>query len=130
MVISSYKDLQVWQYPMLLVERVYCISSSFPKQEIYGLTSQLRREAVSVPANIAEGHNRESLRKYLHFLSIALGSLAEVERLLVLARNLGFTENADALLKDADILGKKLRNLHRSFKMKLSPNVKNLAPIT
>jgi four helix bundle protein len=76
---SSFRQLEVWQRGMEIVEGVYRISAVFPKAEIYGLTSQLRRAAVSVPSNIAEGHTRASTKEYLHHVSIAAASLAEVE---------------------------------------------------
>lgn len=75
---------------MELVESVYRVTQSFPKQEIYGLTSQLRRAAVSIPANIAEGQSREHIKEYLNFLSIAQGSVAELETELEIAGRLGY----------------------------------------
>jgi four helix bundle protein len=79
MEIKNYRDLRVWQSGMDLVVMVYDIIDQFPSKEIHGLTSQVRRAAVSVPSNIAEGHTRESTKEYLHHLSIAQASLAEVE---------------------------------------------------
>ena len=79
MAINSFRDLRVWQAGMELVEQVYLLTKSFPKQEIYGLTSQIQRAAVSVPSNIAEGHTREHSKEFLHHLSIAQASLAELE---------------------------------------------------
>ena len=79
MEIKSYRDLRVWQAGMDLVVRVYRLTQGFPTHELYGLTSQMRRAAVSIPSNIAEGHTRESSKEYLHHLSIAQGSLAELE---------------------------------------------------
>jgi len=79
MEIKNYRDLRVWQSGMDLVVMVYELSDKFPAKEMYGLTSQIRRAAVSVPSNIAEGHTRESTKEYLHHLSIAQASLAEVE---------------------------------------------------
>ena len=79
MEIKNYRDLRVWQSGMDLVVMVYELSDKFPAKEMYGLTSQIRRAAVSVPSNIAEGHTRESTQEYLHHLSIAQASLAEVE---------------------------------------------------
>src|SRR5947209_18136350 len=77
--VNHFRDLMVWQGGMDLVECVYRISASFPRTETYGLTGQIRRAAVSVPSNIAEGHSRASTREYLNHLSIAKASLAEVE---------------------------------------------------
>lgn len=77
--VQGFRELRVWQAGMELVEGVYGLTRAFPKHELYGLAGQLQRAAVSVPANIAEGHTRHHLGEYLHHLSIARGSLAEVE---------------------------------------------------
>lgn len=90
MKVKSYKDLIVWQKAMDLVEMVYQATRTFPQEERYGLTSQLRRAVVSVPSNIAEGHARKSTAEYINFLSIARGSLAEVETQLLIAQRLGY----------------------------------------
>lgn len=88
--VRDHRDLAVWQKAMNLVEACYHASETFPKSEIYGLTSQLRRAAVSVPANIAEGRGRRSTADYLQFVSIAKGSLAELETHIELAKRLGY----------------------------------------
>lgn len=90
--ISDYKDLVVWQKAMTLAEMVYKLTESFPKEEIYGLTSQMRRAAVSIPSNIAEGNSRFYSKEYSHFLSIANGSKAELETQLILSVNIGYTD--------------------------------------
>ena len=90
MAVQSFRDLRVWQSGMELVVGVYELTRNLPKSEVYGLSSQLQRAAVSVPANIAEGHARHNLREYLQFLSIARASLAEVETYLELIPRLGF----------------------------------------
>jgi four helix bundle protein len=79
MAISSFRGLRVWQAGMDLVEKVYKLTQGFPTQEAYGLTSQMRRAAVSVPSNIAEGHTREHTKEYLHHISIAQASLVELQ---------------------------------------------------
>ncbi len=86
---ESYRNLVAWQRAMDLVENIYRVTSDWPKEEIYGLTSQVRRAAVSVPANIAEGQGRVGSRELSHHLSIANGSLCEVETLLLIAQRLG-----------------------------------------
>ena len=91
----NYKNLGVWQRADDLTVRIYQITKQFPAAEIYGITSQLRRAAYSVPANIAEGSGRESNSDYLRFLSIARGSLAETEYFLHLTRRLGFISESD-----------------------------------
>ena len=68
---KSFRELRVWQASMILVEKIYMVTQDFPKREMYGLTSQIRRAAVSIPSNIAEGHTREHLKEYLHHLSMA-----------------------------------------------------------
>lgn len=88
-----HKDLLVWQDAMALVEQVYRLTSSFPDQERFGLTAQLRRAAVSVPSNIAEGVARRTTREYLQFLGIARGSLSEIDTQIEIARRLGFAQD-------------------------------------
>ena len=84
-VINSYKDLHVWQEAMALAESCYRVTRKFPKDELFGLTSQIRRAASSIAANIAEGHGRESTGSFIQFLRIAQGSLKEVETHLILS---------------------------------------------
>jgi len=86
--IDSYQQLEVWQKAVTLVTEVYQVTRTFPREEIYGLTSQLRRAAVSIPANIAEGRGRNTTRDYIQFLRVASGSLLELETHLVIAGNL------------------------------------------
>jgi len=86
MSVQSYRDLQVWQKSMDLVTECYRATQQFPKTEIYGLTSQLQRAAVSVPANIAEGQGRQHTKEFIQHLSIAYGSLAELETHLQIAQ--------------------------------------------
>ena len=90
--IRSFRDLVVWQKAMDLVERIYAITKQFPVDERYALTSQIRRAAVSVPSNIAEGYGRHSTAGYVRFLQIALGSLNELQTQLELGIRLGFVE--------------------------------------
>ena len=84
MTVTHYKDLIAWQKAMDLVCLIYETTKTFPKEELYGLTNQIRRAAVSVPSNIAEGHSRKSSAEYKNFLSIARGSLAEIETQFIL----------------------------------------------
>lgn len=92
----SYRDLVAWQKAVDLVTEIYRMTRSFPKDEIYGLTSQLRRAAVSIPSNIAEGQGRLSKGEFRQFLGQARGSILEVETQTIIARNLGFLESAPA----------------------------------
>ena len=103
---SGHRDLEVWQKAMRLVTEIYEVTSSFPKHELYGLTSQIRRAAVSVPSNVAEGYARNSRNELHHFIGQARGSLAELETQIELAGNLGYldaTVVSDLLLKIARI---------------------------
>jgi four helix bundle protein len=98
---ESYRDLVAWQRAMSLVTQIYRATESFPRKEIYGLTNQLRRAAISVPSNIAEGKGRRSKKEYAQFLFRARGSLFEVETQLEIACNLDYiAPEAYALLKD------------------------------
>src|ERR1043165_8058939 len=100
--VTSYRDLTVWQQAMDLVDLAYELTKHFPKDERFGLTVQLQRCSVSVPSNIAEGHGRDHLGEYLHHLSVAKGSLMELETQTLIAGRLGYVEKAD----EARILGK------------------------
>jgi four helix bundle protein len=94
--VRFYQDLTVWQRGIDLVSEVYRLSERFPREEQFGLTNQLRRSAVSIPANIAEGHGRLHKAEFVHFLSIARGSLSETETHLVIAVRLGFLPREEA----------------------------------
>lgn len=83
MSINSFRDLKVWQAGIDLTEQVYKLTCQFPREETYGLTSQVRRAVVSIPSNIAEGHGRDSSKEFLHFLSIAVGSLFEARNSII-----------------------------------------------
>ena len=91
----NHKDLIVWQKSMLLVRRVYEVTRTFLHEEMFGLTSQMRRAAVSIPSNIAEGYGRIYDKERINFLSIALGSASELETQLMISEDLGFTVNSD-----------------------------------
>jgi len=88
----DHQDLDAWKQAMQLVEEVYKVSSNFPNEEIYGLTSQVRRAAVSVPSNLSEGAGRNGDKEFINFLGISLGSLAEVETQLIIASRLGYAD--------------------------------------
>src|SRR5690606_29968563 len=99
--IRSHRDLSVWQLGMDVAEQIYALTQTFPSEEKFGLTSQLRRAAASVPANVAEGNARDSTKEYLRFLSIAVGSLAEIETFLELSVRLqmGERERIESILE-------------------------------
>ena len=108
---KSFRDLLDWQRGIGLTEMIYRSTQDFPKHETYGLSSQVRRAAASIPSNIAEGHSRDSTKEYLHHLSYAMGSLAEVETLLVIASRLNyFTVPAlNSALRECDEIGRMVR---------------------
>jgi four helix bundle protein len=110
MQIESYKDLIVWREGIALSLAVYKLTGTFPDNERFGLVSQLRRCAVSIPSNIAEGHARLSTREYIRHLSITLGSLAELETQIHLSKELGYAqqETAAELLDKTNLLGKQV----------------------
>ena len=115
---ESYRDLIAWRKAMRLVTDIYGATRAFPREELYGLTNQLRRAAVSVPSNIAEGQARFSRREFHHFLSLARGSLVEMETQLQIAENLGYLRAAETgpLLAEAAELGRVLNGLIASVK--------------
>ncbi|HEX8847045.1 MAG TPA: four helix bundle protein [Pyrinomonadaceae bacterium] len=117
MAINSFRDLRVWQAGMELVEQVYLLTQAFPKQEIYGLTSQIQRAAVSVPSNIAEGHTREHSKEFLHHLSMAQASLAELETQLEIAARLKYIlpDKLERTLQQVASLGKQLYALRNAL---------------
>jgi four helix bundle protein len=120
--VQSYRDLKGWQKAMDLVELVYNTTRAWPKEEIYGLTSQVRRAVVSVPSNIAEGQGRNSEKEFLHHLYIAYGSLCEVETQLLVAQRLDYL-NSDTtrhLLTTSAEVGRLLNGLTRYLTDKLT----------
>ncbi len=115
--IRSYRDLVAWQKTMALAKRIYGATKLFPAEEMYGLAQQMRRAAVSVPSNIAEGYGRGGRKKYIHFLHIARGSLYEVETQTLIAGNLTYLtgEQVDSLLEDANECSRILGGLIKSL---------------
>jgi len=111
--IRSFKDLEIWKRGIKLVENIYAATQNFPKEEIYGLASQLRRAAVSVPSNIAEGFSRASNREYKQFLYVSRGSCAEVITQIIISRNLNYMEGgkADILLNETEEISKMTMSL-------------------
>ena len=119
--VESYRDLRVWQKAMDLAVIIFSLALKFPKDQIYVMSAQMQRAANSVPSNIAEGHARDSTKEYLHFVSISLGSIAELETQLILCERLKFlsTEQARHALDLADEIGKMLRGVQRGLKKTL-----------
>jgi four helix bundle protein len=112
-VIASHKDLEVWRLSMSLAKGVYKLTAKFPKSEEFRMTSQLIRAAISVPTNIAERNSRGSRKEYAHFVSIARGSIAEVETPLLLSKDVGLAPEADSpeLMESAASVGRMLNAL-------------------
>jgi four helix bundle protein len=115
---KTYRQLTVWQKAMDLVQMIYIATKKFPTEERFGLTSQLRRAAVSIPSNIAEGQGRKSESEFSHFISIAYGSLRETETQLFIAVRLGYLEQseANAVLSLAGEVGRLLNGLAKSLR--------------
>jgi four helix bundle protein len=114
---KSYRDLEVWQKAMDLVVECYRITNKFPRSELYGLTSQLRRAAVSVPSNIAEGRERQHTKEFVQHLAIAYGSLAELETHLQIAQRLNYLDSSQVrrVLEKTSEVGRMLNGLRRSL---------------
>jgi four helix bundle protein len=117
MAVKNYSELIAWQKAMDLVATIYMVSKQFPNEEIYGLTSQVRRAAVSVPSNIAEGQGRRSTKEFLHHLSIAHGSLREVETQILIAERLSYIKHTEVtqLIELAGDVGRLINGLYNSL---------------
>jgi four helix bundle protein len=111
----KHRDLQVWQAAMNLVSAVYELTSGFPSEERFGLTAQMRRAAVSIPSNIAEGAVRSGTRELLNFLAIAAASASELDTQLEIARRLGYVTAEGGVAEQLDHLGEQLIRFVRSF---------------
>ena len=123
MQVHGYKDLKVWQKSMDLVVDIYTITKKFPDDEKYGLKAQMRRAAVSIPSNIAEGRAKRSTKDFLRFLSIAYGSNAELETQLIIAHRLGYIQVAmfDKLILQTGEIARMLNGMINALEKKLSP---------
>jgi len=112
----AHHRLEAWKQAMSLVKTAYTQTTDLPKTELYGLTSQMRRAAVSIPSNIAEGAARETIPEFLRFLYIARGSLAELETQILIAHDLGYIDNAESLKAEIYQVSALLDGLIRSLK--------------
>jgi four helix bundle protein len=121
MSVVSFRELRVWQLGMEVAEKVYRVTAEFPKSETYGLSSQMRRSAVSIPSNIAEGQGRDSTKEFLHFLAIAFGSICELETQLLLANRFNYISNDDLqpVITILNATGKTTRSLQKALRLKL-----------
>ena len=120
MSVRNYRELKVWQAAMDMAERCYLATKGFPKDELFGMTSQIRRSAASIPANIAEGQGREHTKEFLNHLSIARGSLMELETHLILSQRVGLLEVAELekLLAVSDRISRMLSGLRKALQQK------------
>ncbi|WAL62464.1 four helix bundle protein [Thermocoleostomius sinensis] len=116
--VKDYKDLIVWQRGIVLVKRIYQLTQNFPAEEKFGLISQMRRAAVSIPSNIAEGQARHTTQQFIQFLSIAEGSIAELDTQLIVAVELGYCTKAES--NDSFVLITELRKMLSTLRKKLS----------
>ncbi len=115
---NTHKDLDIWRESIDLVERIYRITDTFPQSEMYGLTNQMRRSAVSIPSNISEGAARSSNKEFVQFLYISLGSLSELETHLTISSKLRYIED-ESIFKEIETLRRKLLNFIKYRKSKL-----------
>lgn len=118
--VLHYRQLKVWQQSLAISKQLYQLTEDFPKREWFGLAGQMRRAAVSIPSNIAEGNARHTKKDYRHFIAIALGSTAELETQIALCIELHYLKEGDAntLLSQLDEVGRMLRSIHK----KLAPS--------
>ena len=114
---KTHKDLDVWKKSIDLVSEIYEITKSFPKEEIYGITNQMRRAAVSIPSNISEGATRMHNKEYLQFLNIALGSTSELETQLIISNNINYinTDQMNSILDKLNNIRKMIIGLKKSL---------------
>lgn len=120
MKVKSYRELRVWQQSVDFCVKVHTVTSSFPKEELYGLTSQIRRAAISIPSNIAEGQARNTTGEFSQFLGISKGSLAEIDTQLEIARRLSFLsiESFQSFENEIETIGKMLNALQNALPKK------------
>ena len=117
---SNFRNLLIWQKSMVLVTKIYTVTNNFPKEEVFGLTSQIKRSAISIPSNIAEGLGRESSKEFLRFLKISIGSLFELQTQLEIAKNIIYLdeETFNNLYEDT----RELERMIVSFTNKIKTN--------
>ncbi len=130
MSVNSYEDLVVWQKSIDLVITIYKMVKNLPREELYSLSDQIRRAAVSIPSNIAEGQQRQSSKEFLKFLSIAKGSLGELKTQMIICNRLGFIseDQTTPLLNECDTIGRMLNGLMNKISESLSRQVPAPSP--
>ena len=114
---ATFKDLKVWQRSRFLAVKIYTVTKNFPKEEVYGMTNQMRRSAISIPSNIAEGHRRGSNKEFIQFLKIARGSLAEVETQVIVSGDINYiaTNVVEEITKEIEEIEKMINGLINSL---------------
>jgi four helix bundle protein len=120
--IKSYKDLIIWKNGLKISELTYKLTKDFPKEEVYGMTSQMKRSSISIPSNIAEGFGRSSTVSYMQYLRIARGSLYELDTQLTLSRNLGLTKDLELITEIENLIsdeGKMINSYIKKLKEKV-----------
>ena len=117
--VKTHKDLDIWKRGIEFIEEIYKVTANFPKEEIYGLISQIRRAGISYPSNIAEGAARYSKKEFIRFLYISLASLSEIETQLIIAEKLGYLKEG-GLLKEVEVLRRMTLNFIKYLKSKES----------
>ncbi len=115
--INNFRDLDIWKNGIILVKGIYRVTEAFPRDEMYGLSSQMRRAAISVPSNVSEGFRRRHPKEFKHFLSITLGSLAELETQIVIAHELDYLDkqNYDEIIKLIDYISRMITSLYKKL---------------
>jgi len=121
MTLKHYRELEVWQLAMDVAQECYRVTKAFPREELFGMISQIRRAAAAIPANIAEGQSRDHTKEFLHHLSIARGSLMELETHLILSQRVNLLSQADIenLLQMTDRISRMMSGLRRSLQKRL-----------
>lgn len=117
--VNDFKDLLVWQKSIILVEDVYKLVKLLPKEETYALSDQMRRSAVSIPSNIAEGFDRNSIKEYIHFLYISMASASELETQIIISNKIGYILEIKNILDELIQIKKMLRGLIKSLKLRI-----------
>ena len=117
---SDYKDLNVWRESMDLVESIYRLIKFLPQEEMYALSSQLRRAVISIPSNIAEGQNRNTQKEFVQFLYVSLGSASEVETQLLIAKRLNYLQNIESELNQISKIRRMINALINSIKRNIN----------
>jgi four helix bundle protein len=126
--IKNFKDLDVWNLSIDLVKDIYEITKSFPRDEKFGIVMQMRRSAISIPSNIAEGKTRQHVKEYMQFLYVALGSCSELETQIIICKELKFMQDSSVvkILETVDHISRMLRNLVKSLTDNRKPTTANL----